>query len=140
MAFLNNFTILKVTGKFRGIHNPYDLGCAKNCLSMLCSPKKPRYMHYQMKAVYSLSNNLNYRRPSPQRQPSSPPVQDPQSPRREDSRGGGPLYEELDVTTSSMPRTQTQQNASVFVILALALALALASEEREKERERERDG
>ena len=40
---------LQVTGKFRGANNPYDLGCVKNCASVLCAPKKPRYMHYQIK-------------------------------------------------------------------------------------------
>jgi hypothetical protein len=49
LVCLGRTTNEHVTGKFRNVHNPYDLGCCRNCWSILCSPKKPRYMHYKAK-------------------------------------------------------------------------------------------
>ncbi len=42
-----------MTGKFRGLQNPYDLGCWRNCVSVLCAAKTPRYMHYKTKDGHS---------------------------------------------------------------------------------------
>lgn len=111
----------QVTGKFRGSHNPYDRGCSKNCMYALCSPKKPRYMHYQMKVI-PLDLSLV---PPPQQYPSSrpttshrpPPQEVHSSPRR--TGGGdprapaGPVYEEVPDKTNSLPRSTVQHNVSV---------------------------
>ena len=31
-----------VTGKFRGVNNPYDQGCSRNYLTVMCNGKFPR--------------------------------------------------------------------------------------------------
>lgn len=49
-----------VTGKFRGVNNPYDQGCTRNYLNIMCNGKFPRYMHYEMKP-YPLSSSANHR-------------------------------------------------------------------------------
>ena len=33
-----------VTGKFRGVNNPYDQGCTHNYLTIMCNGKFPRYV------------------------------------------------------------------------------------------------
>jgi len=33
-----------VTGKFRGVNNPFDQGCLYNYLTVLCSSKFPRFV------------------------------------------------------------------------------------------------
>lgn len=86
-------SILQVTGKFRGVNvnNPYNNGCMRNCVYVLCSPKKPRYMHYQVKASNPMAN-LNHR---PRPRPPQASVN-----RRPDSLAQEmqcvPMYEELD--------------------------------------------
>ena len=34
--------LLQVTGKYRATDNPFDMGCTRNCFSVLCAAKKPR--------------------------------------------------------------------------------------------------
>lgn len=82
-----------VTGKFRGAHNPYDMGCMRNCASVLCAPKKPRYMHYQIKPYYPLRE--------PMREGGSQSRQGEASPRGLHPAAVNdlrcmPVYEELD--------------------------------------------
>ena len=88
--------VVQVTGKFRGAHNPYDMGCVKNCSAVLCAPKKPRYMHYRIKPYYPLREsrrpemggaNTMLGRGSPQTGVGSAPINDLRC---------MPVYEELD--------------------------------------------
>ena len=88
-----------MTGKFRAVNNPYDMGCFKNCTSVLCAPKKPRYLHYQIKPYYPLRESIR-RQGGPQGAPKdvgSPPRIGPAP--INDLRCM-PVYEELDQHTS----------------------------------------
>eukprot|EP00795_Rhopilema_esculentum_P015556 gene15556-6821_t len=37
----------QVTGKFGSGHNPFDLGCFRNCCSVLCGTHSPRFVGYR---------------------------------------------------------------------------------------------
>jgi hypothetical protein len=38
-----------ITAKYRTTGNPFDVGCRRNCITVLCALHKPRYMNYIMK-------------------------------------------------------------------------------------------
>lgn len=84
------------------------MGCIRNCASALCSPKKPRYMHYHSKMPLSPLADLSQRQP-PQPQ-ARPQEQFPPPPGSRDLRCV-PVYEELD-NNSTLTRGATQQNVS----------------------------
>jgi len=90
-----------VTGKFRGGHNPFNQGCVKNCASVVCGPKKPRYMHYKMKAYFPLQDSRQRILSQSSHGPQSPHGS---RPRQNDLRCM-PVYEELDNTTGSLQRS-----------------------------------
>ncbi|KAL5477878.1 hypothetical protein EMCRGX_G024732 [Ephydatia muelleri] len=69
-----------ITGKFRGSHNPFNEGCARNCAKTLCGSKQPRYMHYHANSY--VSSVVGQR------------------------SDGAPLYEELDVHHHSLQREE----------------------------------
>ena len=104
--------VTQVTGKFRGNHNPYDMGCTRNCLYALCSPKKPRYMHYQMKvaraslAAGSIGQAPPQRSTTQQQRPPPAPLEAAPPPGSQNLHCA-PVYEELD-TTSSVGRGNVQ--------------------------------
>lgn len=74
------FFTVQVTGKFRGVQNPYDLGCWRNCAAVLCASKRPRYMHYKVKSL----------------QPSDGQSAGESPPRAAHDLRGMPIYEDLD--------------------------------------------
>jgi len=53
-----------VTGKFRGVNNPFDQGCLHNYLTVLCSSKFPRFdsvlYTYICKCCTLLLREVNY--------------------------------------------------------------------------------
>lgn len=105
--------LFQVTSKFRGVNNPYDNGCVRNCVFVLCSPKKPRYMHYQLKGATNPMANLNHRphsqQPSGVVQGQDLPLQDAQS---------APMYEELDQHHAAAAlRLASEQNVRSFLCL-----------------------
>lgn len=94
---------LQVTGKFRGVQNPYDVGCARNCAAVLCSPKKPRYVHYKIKDYYPLR-----KRPTQSSQASPQRAQD------NDLRCM-PIYEDLD-NNSTLQRERVSSKREYITV------------------------
>lgn len=82
-----------VTGKYRATDNPFDMGCTRNCFSVLCAAKKPRYMHYVMETY----------RPTRLRNVST----------RSDTI---PLYEEVDSARRAAQQLQGEQNGNVMIL------------------------
>ena len=111
-----------MTGKFCGANNPYDMGCLWNCASVLCAPKKPRYMHYQIKPYYPLRE--------PRREGGSQSRQGEASPRGlppgavNDLRCM-PVYEELDNHASIHATLQNVWTRSLLCVTVVSCVVCI---------------